>query len=150
MSMISRRTALVLAASVALIPGTAFAAPIPVTLYKNPQCSCCEAYADYLRQNGFTVDVVPSNDLGTMARDYNVPEALDGCHISLIEGYVVIGHMPVDAIRKLLSKHPKLIGISIPGMPTGMPGMPGPRSEPIAIYEIAAGAGEPKVFMTVS
>ena len=103
-----------------------------------------------MRQNGFAVDVVPSNDLVTMARRKGVPEALDGCHISMIDGYVVIGHVPIDVIRKLLAERPKIIGISIPGMPTGLPGMPGPRPEPIAIYEIAAAAGEPKVFMTVS
>ncbi len=120
------------------------AAPMRVTLYKNPQCSCCEGYADYLRQNGFAVDVVPTNDLMTMARDKGVPEALDGCHISMIGGYVVIGHVPIAAVRKLLADRPKIVGISIPGMPTGLPGMPGPQPEPIAIYEIARGDAAPK------
>ncbi len=150
MSMISRRSLLVAGALVPLIPAPVLAASIPVTLYKNPQCSCCEAYADYLRQNGFTVEVVPSNDLVTMARDKGVPEALDGCHISMIGGYVVIGHVPIDAIRKLLSERPKIVGISIPGMPMGLPGMPGPRNGPIPIYEIADSAAAPKVFMTAS
>ncbi|MGH7066061.1 MAG: DUF411 domain-containing protein [Stellaceae bacterium] len=150
MGMISRRSLLAASALVPLIPAPVSAAPIPVKLYKNPQCSCCEAYADYLRQNGFTVEVVPSNDLVTMARDKGVPEELDGCHISMIGGYVVIGHVPIDAIRKLLAEQPKIVGISIPGMPAGLPGMPGPRDESIAIYEIAAGAAAPKVFMTAS
>ena len=119
-----------------------------VTLYKNPQCDCCEAYADYLRQNGFAVEIVPTNDLITMGRQAGVPEALDGCHLSMIDGYVVIGHVPIDAIHKLLDERPKIIGISLPGMPMGVPGMPGPRSEPIRIYEIAAGTVSPKVFMT--
>lgn len=150
MTIINRRAALMLAAAT-LLPGPPLrAAPIPVKLYKNPQCSCCESYADYLRQNGFAVDVVPANDLVTMAREKGVPEALDGCHISMIGGYVVIGHVPVDAIRKLLAEGPKIVGISIPGMPMGLPGMEGPRSEPLPIYEIAAGAAEPKVFLTVS
>lgn len=148
MNSLSRRTALLVAASAALLPlPAAAAAPMRVTLYKNPQCGCCEAYADYLRQNGFPVDVVPSNDLVTMARDKGVPEQLDGCHISMIEGYVVIGHVPIDAIRKLLAERPNIVGISIPGMPTGLPGMPGPRPEPIAIYQITRGAAAPKVFM---
>jgi hypothetical protein len=152
MSMISRRRTLFLAGSAIILPLRAFAAaePMRVTLYKNPQCDCCEGYADYLRQNGFAVDVVPTNDLITMARDRGVPEALDGCHISMIEGYVVIGHVPIDAVRKLLAQRPEIIGISIAGMPTGLPGMPGPRPAPIAIYEIAAGGGELKVFMMTS
>lgn len=150
MNTISRRTAMALAAAAALLPLAVSAASTRVRLYKNPQCDCCEGYADYLRRNGFVVDVVPTNDLVTMARQKGVPEALDGCHISMIDGYVVIGHVPIAAIRKLLSERPRIIGISIPGMPTGLPGMPGPRPETIAIYEIAAGAGEPKVFMTAS
>ncbi len=147
MSMISRRSTLFLACSAFILPLPAAAAPMRVTLYKNPQCSCCEGYADYLRQNGFAVDVVPTNDLITMAREKGVPEALDGCHISMIEGYVVIGHVPIAAVRKLLADRPKIVGISIPGMPTGLPGMPGPHPEPIAIYEIARGDAAPRVFM---
>jgi hypothetical protein len=150
MNVMSRRHTLLLAACAALQPLPVAAAPMRVTLYKNPQCGCCEGYADYLRQNGFAVDVVPAHDLVTMARQNGVPEELDGCHISMIDGYVVIGHVPIDAIRKLLAERPKIIGISIPGMPTGLPGMPGLRPEPIAIYAIAAAAGEPKVFMTAS
>jgi hypothetical protein len=119
-----------------------------VTLYKNPQCDCCEAYAAYLRQNDFAVEIVPANDLITMGRRAGVPEELDGCHITMIDGYVVIGHVPIDAVRKLLEERPKIIGISLPGMPMGVPGMPGPRSEPIRIYEIVAGTASPKVFIT--
>lgn len=151
MMTIDRRAALVAAVAAVLMPAAVLAAaPMPVTLYKNPQCSCCEAYADYLRQNGFAVTIVPTNDLVTMARDKGVPEALDGCHISMIDSYVVIGHVPIDAVRKLLAERPKIIGISIPGMPMGLPGMPGPRPEPIAIYRIARGEPAPKVFMMAS
>jgi hypothetical protein len=148
MTMISRRTALLLAASTLCPPLPALAGPMRVTLYKNPQCDCCEGYADYLRQNDFTVETVPANDLITMARQAGVPESLDGCHITMIDGYVVIGHVPIDAIRKLLRERPKIIGISLPGMPMGVPGMPGPRSEPIGIYEIVASAASPEVFTT--
>jgi hypothetical protein len=151
MNPIDRRAALFIAVCAALLPAAALAAPpMRVTLYKNPQCGCCEGYADYLRQNGFAVDVVPTNDLVTMARDKGVPEALDGCHISMIDGYVMIGHVPIDAVRKLLAERPNIIGISIPGMPTGLPGMPGPRPEPIAIYQISRGDAAPKVFMMAS
>ena len=104
-----------------------------------------------MRQNGSAVDVVPTNDLVTMARDKGVPEALDGCHISMIGGYVVIGHVPIDAVRKLLAERPNIIGISIPGMPTGLPGHAGARG-PSRSRSIRSPAvtRRPKVFMTAS
>src|SRR4051794_14154799 len=67
-----------------------------VVLYKNPQCSCCEGYADYLRQNGFKVEVKPTHDLAEISRKAGVPPKLQGCHTSFIDGYVVDGHVPVD------------------------------------------------------
>jgi hypothetical protein len=145
MTMISRRRALLFVASTLCVPLPAFAAPLRITLYKNPQCDCCEGYADYLRQHD---EIVPTNDLITMGRQAGVPEELDGCHITMIDGYIVIGHVPLGAIRKLLGERPKITGISLPGMPMGVPGMPGQRSEPIRIYEIATGAASPKLFMT--
>jgi hypothetical protein len=133
-----------------LLPAQALAAPIVATLYKNPQCGCCEAYAKYLREHGFKVTVVPSHDLHTLNQQAGVPDTLEGCHATFIEGYVIEGHVPVDAIQKLLTQHPKIIGISIPGMPTGLPGMEGPRSQPIVVYEITRDHAPPKVFVTES
>ena len=149
MNMINRRSALLLAASGFLLPLPALAAPMRVTLYKNPQCGCCEGYADYLNKNNFLVDIIPTDDLLGMARQAGVPKDLDGCHITKMDGYIVIGHVPIDAVRKLLAQRPKIIGISIPGMPVGLPGMEGSRSEPVAIYEIAADVTRPRVFMMV-
>lgn len=131
------------------------AAPLPafaadggrvVTLYKNPQCSCCEEYAKYLRENGFKVTVVASHDLSLINKEHGVPELLEGCHTSLIDGYVVEGHVPVNSLNKLLTERPAIKGISLPGMPTGTPGMGGPKTAPFTIYEI--GEGKPKVFAT--
>ena len=146
---INRRSVLLLATSAIFVPPLALAAPMRVTLYKNPQCGCCEGHADYLNKNGFLVDIIPTDDLLTMFRQAGVPPLLDGCHIIKMDGYVVIGHVPVDAIQKLLVERPKIIGISIPGMPVGLPGMEGPRSAPIAIYEIAPGAARNRVFAMV-
>jgi hypothetical protein len=61
-----------------------------------------------------------------MARQAGVLEQLDGCHITKLDGYVVVGHVPIDAVRKLLAERPKIVGISIPGMPMGVPGIAGP------------------------
>jgi hypothetical protein len=118
-----------------------------VTLYKNPQCECCEGYADYLRRNGFEVKVIPTNDLTVMGEKYGIPDSLQPCHLSLIGGYVVGGHIPIEVVNRLLSEKPQIVGITLPGMPPGTPGMPGKKPGPLTIYEI--GKGPPKVYATV-
>lgn len=126
-------------------PGNA--ASIKATLYKNPQCSCCESYASYLGDHGFDVKVIPSNDLELINQQHGVPKALDGCHITMTEGYVVIGHIPVDLVQRLLKKKPDIVGISLPGMPSGTPGMDGPKPGPLTVY--AFGKSGQSVFATV-
>jgi hypothetical protein len=118
--------------------------PYAATLYKNPQCSCCEGYADYLRENGFEVTVKPTHDLPLMQRQYGVPEALVGCHTTLVDGYVVEGHVPVGTVLRMLTERPAIKGISLPGMPAGSPGMFGEKAGPFTIYEITD--GPTKVF----
>jgi hypothetical protein len=110
-------------------------------MYKNPQCGCCE---EYLRQNGFNVTMKAAHNMSLISRQNGVPEALAGCHTMLIGGYVVEGHVPAGAIKKLLAERPGIKGISLPGMPEGSPGMSGQKTEPFTIYEISD--GEPKVF----
>lgn len=114
------------------------------TLYKIPQCGCCEGYADYLRDNGFEVTVKPTHDLPLLHRQHGVPEPLVGCHTTLVEGYVVEGHVPIGALLRMLTERPAIKGISLPGMPAGSPGMSGEKAGPFTIYEI--GDGPPKVY----
>src|ERR1700738_4623584 len=85
-----------------------------VTLYKNPDCGCCEGYADYLRQNGFKVTAVPTNDLTVMGEKYGILDSVQPCHISLIGGYVVGGHIPIEIINPLLSEKPQITRITPP------------------------------------
>jgi len=110
------------------------------TLYKNPQCDCCEGYAKYLRQNGFKVTVKATHDLPLIKRRHGVSEAFEGCHTTLVDGYVVEGHVPVKTLNKLLAERPPIKGISLPGMPMGSPGMTGRKEGPFRIYEIKEGA----------
>jgi hypothetical protein len=129
-----------IALAIALGPGPAKAEqPYAATLYKNPQCGCCEGYADYLRENGFEVTVKPTHDLPLIKRQHEVPGALEGCHTTLIDGYVVEGHVPVSTLLRLLSERPSIKGISLPGMPAGSPGMSGAKAGPFTIYEITDG-----------
>jgi hypothetical protein len=149
MKPISRRSALLLATSAALLPSRGFAQQMKVKLYKDPNCPCCEGHAAYLNNNGFAVELIPTIDLLAKFAQAGVPSTLHGCHLIEMDGYAVIGHVPVEPIRKMLAERPKIIGISIPGMPVGLPGMEGPRSGPIAVYEIVPGAGRSRVFMNV-
>jgi hypothetical protein len=127
-------------------PLPAIGAPLRVTLYKDPQCGCCEGYAAYLRKNGFTVEVKPTNDLAEISRKAGVPSELQGCHTTFVGGYVVDGHVPIKTIRKLLSERPAIAGITLPGMPTGSPGMTGQKTAPFKIYAVNKDGTPPTVY----
>jgi hypothetical protein len=130
----------------AAVPLRALAKPIRATLYKDPQCGCCEGYAAYLRQNGFAVEVEPINDLAEISRKAGVPSELQGCHTMFVDGYVVDGHVPIKTIRKLLSERPAIAGITLPGMPTGSPGMTGQKTAPFKIYAVYKNGTSPTVY----
>lgn len=119
---------------------------LKATVYKNPACSCCHDYVAYLRQSGFDVEVVDTDDLASIKQQSGVPPALEGCHSTMVGGYVVEGHVPVDAVRRLLRDRPQIRGISLPAMPEGSPGMSGEKAGPFVIYEVSDGAA--KVYMT--
>ena len=118
-------------------------------LYKNPQCSCCEGYAAYLRQNGFEVEVKPTNDLAEISRKAGVPADLEGCHTMFVEGYVVDGLVPVDVIQKLLKEKPAIAGITLPGMPMGAPGMCSAKTEPFVVYALPKDGGAPTIYARI-
>lgn len=115
-----------------------------VTLYKTPYCGCCEGYAEYLRENGFRVTVEPTHELPVLSREAGIPEDFQGCHLSMIGRYAVSGHVPVEAIHRLLDEQPAIEGITLPGMPMGSPGMSGSKQAPFTVYAIES--GEPRVF----
>lgn len=142
------RRALLLSASTLALTGPLKAAPIAVTLYKSPECGCCEGYADYLRQHGFAVTSKPTNELAEISRTAGVPAELQGCHTAFIGDYVVDGHVPVEAITKLLAEHPAIRGITLPGMPEGSPGMSGEKAGRLTVYAIGEDGKSP-VFMVL-
>lgn len=137
-------------AIIALAVGTqapAFAASIPVKLYRNPNCGCCETYAQYLKSNGFAVDLVNTNDLTSVKKQYNVPQALEGCHTAIIGGYIFEGLVPAEDIRRVLDEHRPMKGLSVLGMPMGAPGMPGAKMGPINVYYLSD-VSPPAIFAT--
>src|SRR3546814_19871594 len=108
-------------------------------MYKNPDCGCCDRWAQYLEANGFTVLKINTNDLASIKEKYRIPTNLAGCHTALIEGYVVEGLVPAKYIKRMLSEHLAVRGLSLPGMPVGPPGMPGKKDGSPDVYPLGAG-----------
>jgi len=125
----------------------AFAAGTPVQLYRNPNCGCCNIYADYLKANGFDVQLVNTTDTSSIAKKYAIPEKLEGCHTAVINGYIFEGLIPVEYVKRVLNEHKPIKGISLPGMPVGAPSMPGKKKGPLSIYYIED-TPTPRIFAT--
>jgi hypothetical protein len=130
------------------LPWPALADVIQATLYKMPQCGCCEGHAAYLRENGFAVDIKETPELSRISAEAGIPPELEGCHTIFIDGYVVGGHVPAGVIKKMLSERPAIAGITLAGMPLGSPGMGGEKTEPFVIYAVAKDGAKPTVYAT--
>jgi hypothetical protein len=133
------------ALSLLLAGGASAEELLRATMHKMPYCTCCEGHAEYLRANGFDVEIKEVEDLTPIRQAEGVPTDLEGCHTILIDGLVVEGHVSAGTIKRFLTERPNGVhGIAMKGMPNGVPGMPGPKEGPIHIF--AFGDGEPTVF----
>tara|TARA_B100001142_G_scaffold121642_1_gene123580 strand:- start:150 stop:575 length:426 start_codon:yes stop_codon:yes gene_type:complete len=92
-------------------------------VFKSPTCGCCAVWVKLLRQDGIDLKITDLESLGMIKRMFRVPEQLQSCHSAIIGGYVIEGHVPIKEIKRLLNEKPKAIGIAVPGMPIGSPGM---------------------------
>ena len=119
-----------------------------VTMYKDPDCGCCTGHAQALKEEGFDVIIEETNDMESVKAEHNIPLFGESCHTSVIDGYVVEGHVPLEAIEKLLAEKPDIAGIGLPSMPIGTPGMPGPKTAPYEIYQLTE-AGEMSPYLTI-
>ncbi len=119
------------------------------TIYKSPSCGCCGQYAAYLEKKGYGVDIEGVADMQSIKEQFDVPYELESCHTMEIDGYVVEGHVPEEAVQKLLAERPDIKGIGMAGMPSGSPGMPGPKTSDFVIYEITHDGAKGEVFMTI-
>lgn len=122
---------------------------IVATIYKSPTCGCCGVYASYMKKEGYDVETKNVGDLSAIKRELGVPNDLESCHTMEVEGYVVEGHIPEEAVQKLLMEKPDIKGIGMAGMPAGSPGMPGPKTEDFVIYEINHDGTTGPVFVTI-
>jgi hypothetical protein len=117
-----------------------------LTVYKSPTCGCCSLWVQHMRSHGFEVKTVDVDDVGRIKAAYGVPSELGSCHTALVGGYVVEGHVPGDAVQRLLRERPNVAGLAVPGMPIGSPGMEvGDRRDPYSIFTFDR-AGERTLF----
>ena len=121
-----------LAATVSWMPGHKNDLPL-VTVYKSQWCGCCTQWVAHMRDNGFEVKVEAMNDLSQIKARYSVTSELSSCHTAVVDGYVVEGHVPADLVSRMLRDRPDVVGLAVPGMPIGSPGMEGPNKE---AYEV--------------
>jgi hypothetical protein len=129
----TRFTAIAIALILFAVP--ALAGDRDVTMWKSPQCGCCKGWGVYLQRHGYNVTMIDIDDVDAVKDRLGVPPAVRSCHTAKVGNYVVEGHVPVEAIDKLLAEKPKVTGIASPGMPSGSPGMNGPKEpNPISSF----------------
>ena len=109
-----------------------------LTVYKSSTCGCCALWTSYMQDRGYKVDVVNTEELETIKEKYSVPESLYSCHTTIVNDgqYFVEGHIPEEAVSKLLEEEPSIAGIGMPGMPSASPGMPGKKLAPFEISQV--------------
>jgi hypothetical protein len=115
--------ALLFSASLAWAEAAQAEEKIDIVVNRSPTCSCCGKWIEHLKQNNFNVKDIVSDDVQTIKNKYGVTQELASCHTALVNGYVVEGHVPADDIKTLLKKKSDVVGITVPGMPSGTPGM---------------------------
>ena len=117
-----------------------------IVVYKSPTCGCCSAWVEHLRAHGFAVTTRDVLDLAAVRRRLHVPEQLASCHTATVGDYVVQGHVPAREIDRLLASRPPVVGLAVPDMPVGSPGMEsGSRHEPYDVLAFGT-AGDVRVF----
>lgn len=131
-----RRSLVAALAAAAMLYSSAAVAQLSALVYKSPWCGCCTEYVAILAKNGYDVTVRKIEELGVVKRSLGVPQEMESCHTMVVGGYVVEGHVPLAAIDRLLAEKPDVIGIALPGMPQGSPGMNGDKEGPFEIYAI--------------
>lgn len=136
---------LMTAGTAMLAAGRACADPRPaITVWKDPNCGCCTGWVEHLRRNGFTATVTETANVQAIKVERGVPAELASCHTAEIAGYTIEGHVPARAIMRLIAEKPDALGLAVPGMPIGSPGMEGGTPETYDV--ILFGAGAPARF----
>jgi hypothetical protein len=125
------RIALTLAVLGLATAATVQAAPEPrVEVFKSPSCGCCGKWVEHMQQAGFRVTVHEVRDVSAKRRELGMPERYGSCHSARVGAYLVEGHVPAQDVKRLMAERPAALGLAVPAMPPGSPGMEGPRALP--------------------
>ncbi|CEJ14111.1 Protein of unknown function, DUF [bacterium YEK0313] len=145
--MINRRAALA-AMVMAAGPRSLSAAGRPlVVVHKDPSCGCCGAWAEHVAAAGYPTRIVEDARINAVKARLGVPQPLWSCHTAEVEGFVLEGHVPAEALARLLAERPAIRGLAVPGMPVGSPGMEVPGADPDTYEVMAFGEAQPSMFM---
>lgn len=123
----SRRTFLLSAAALVVSRRVLLAdvstPPSVLTVYKDPNCGCCQKWIEHMAKSGFVLQVRDVNNMDEVKKTMRVPTALQSCHTGIVDKYVIEGHVPADVVKKFLAEKSAMLGIAVPDMPAGSPGM---------------------------
>ena len=121
--------------------------PTTIAVVRDPGCGCCMMWVAHLRKAGYKATVTESSEMDAVKNRKGIPRAARSCHTGVIGGYVIEGHVPAEDIKRLLKDRPDIVGLAVPGMPAGSPGMEVPSGK-VAPYDVLAfdKAGNTKVF----
>lgn len=144
-SLSARRRLLLSLLVTAAVPGWAAPTGPRVEVWKSPYCGCCKDWVAHLEKEGFAVQVHEVGDLDGARRRLGMPERYASCHTARVGDYLLEGHVPAADIRRLLAERPAGLGLAVPGMPVGSPGMDGPayrgRRDPYEVLLVRRDGG---------
>lgn len=123
-----------------LFPLVANAAQPIIDVYKTASCGCCKKWVQHLQSNGFEVRAHDVKDPAVIRRAGGIADKYGSCHTARVGKYIVEGHVPASDIKRLLSTRPRAVGLAVPGMPMGSPGMEGGRSDSYDVLLVKEGS----------
>ncbi|WP_020177573.1 DUF411 domain-containing protein [Methylopila sp. M107] len=145
---IDRRALIATAISAAALVAARAEPATLIKVYKDPSCDCCDGWVAHLESAGYAVKVFQTGGMAELKAKVGVPNAMRSCHTAILSDYLLEGHVPAQAIARLLAERPVLRGgLAVPGMPIGSPGMEMPGRAPEVYDVILFGDGEPRPYM---
>lgn len=143
-----RRIVIRAIAALPVLPALSARAATSIHVYKIASCDCCTGWVKHLSNAGFAVQVTTTDDTAAIRKKVGIPDEFGACHTATVEGYAIEGHVPAPEIRRLLAAKPQAIGLAVPSMPVGSPGMEyGDRKDPYKVFLIDR-QGQSSVFAT--
>jgi len=117
-----------------------------VQVYKSASCGCCSLWVEHMKKSGFAVEVHDVRNVAPFRERFSVPDSMASCHTALVGGYAIEGHVPAADIKRLLRERPKAVGIAVPGMVQGSPGMEQGRGKDPYNVVLFNASGRTKIF----